>query len=95
MLTDCITILVARPRCPASRIARCTQKQERGRAEKRDVFPRVKFSLAFENSEEPDYVTEKFFQSIDYGAIPIVIGAPNIQVASQICIAVSFSTCSW
>jgi hypothetical protein len=28
-------------------------------------------------------VTEKFFQSIDYGAIPIVIGAPNIQVASS------------
>lgn len=28
-------------------------------------------------------MTEKFFQSIDYGAIPIVIGAPNIQVASS------------
>jgi glycoprotein 3-alpha-L-fucosyltransferase len=44
------------------------------------VFPKVKFSLAFENTEETDYVTEKFFQSIDYGAIPVVIGAPNIQV---------------
>ncbi|KAI0494848.1 hypothetical protein KFK09_024993 [Dendrobium nobile] len=40
---------------------------------------RYKFSLAFENSNEEDYVTEKFFQSLVAGAVPVVIGAPNIQ----------------
>jgi glycoprotein 3-alpha-L-fucosyltransferase len=35
--------------------------------------------LAFENSNVEDYVTEKFFQSLVAGSVPVVIGAPNIQ----------------
>ncbi|XP_072992354.1 glycoprotein 3-alpha-L-fucosyltransferase A-like isoform X3 [Typha latifolia] len=50
-----------------------------GRVDKVDTLKRYKFSLAFENSNEEDYVTEKFFQSLVAGAIPVVIGAPNIQ----------------
>ena len=38
-----------------------------------------KFSLAFENSNEEDFVTEKFFQSLVAGSVPVVIGALNIQ----------------
>uniref|UniRef100_A0A7N0T1S7 Fucosyltransferase n=1 Tax=Kalanchoe fedtschenkoi TaxID=63787 RepID=A0A7N0T1S7_KALFE len=38
-----------------------------------------KFSLAFENSVEEDYVTEKFFQSLIAGSIRMFFGAPNIQ----------------
>ncbi|KAE8706092.1 Glycoprotein 3-alpha-L-fucosyltransferase A [Hibiscus syriacus] len=38
-----------------------------------------KFSLAFENSNEEDYVTEKFFQSLVAGSVPVVVGAPNIE----------------
>lgn len=45
---------------------------------KDDRLPHVKFSLAFENSEEVDYVTEKYFQALNFGAVPVVIGAPNI-----------------
>ncbi|KAJ6395985.1 hypothetical protein OIU77_021103 [Salix suchowensis] len=43
------------------------------------TLKRYKFSLAFENSNEEDYVIEKFFQSLVAGTIPVVIGAPNIQ----------------
>lgn len=35
--------------------------------EKVETLKRYKFSLAFENSNEEDYVTEKFFQSLVAG----------------------------
>ncbi|XP_020683800.1 glycoprotein 3-alpha-L-fucosyltransferase A [Dendrobium catenatum] len=50
-----------------------------GNVDKLETLKRYKFSLAFENSNEDDYVTEKFFQSLVAGAIPVVVGAPNIQ----------------
>ncbi|KNA06667.1 hypothetical protein SOVF_178890 [Spinacia oleracea] len=50
-----------------------------GRVDKVETLKRYRFSLAFENSNEEDYVTEKFFQSLVAGTIPIVVGAPNIQ----------------
>ncbi|KAI3445981.1 hypothetical protein Pfo_002646 [Paulownia fortunei] len=50
-----------------------------GRVDKVETLRRYKFSLAFENSNEEDYVTEKFFQSLVAGTVPVVIGAPNIQ----------------
>lgn len=35
-----------------------------------EALKRYKFSLAFENSNEEDYVTEKFFQSLVAGINP-------------------------
>jgi hypothetical protein len=40
---------------------------------------KYKFSLAFENSRTKDYVSEKFWQSLIMGTVPVVIGAPNIK----------------
>lgn len=50
-----------------------------GRVDKVEALRRYKFSFAFENSNEEDYVTEKFFQSLVAGSVPVVIGAPNIE----------------
>jgi hypothetical protein len=37
------------------------------------------FTLAFENSNTKDYVTEKVYQALVAGTVPIYIGAPNID----------------
>ncbi|KAE9607277.1 putative glycoprotein 3-alpha-L-fucosyltransferase [Lupinus albus] len=50
-----------------------------GRVNKVETLKRYKFSLAFENSNEEDYVTEKYFQSLVAGTVPVVVGAPNIE----------------
>ncbi|KAG7582529.1 Glycosyl transferase family 10 [Arabidopsis suecica] len=50
-----------------------------GSVEKVEALKRYKFSLAFENTNEEDYVTEKFFQSLVAGSVPVVVGAPNIE----------------
>ncbi|CAH8311165.1 unnamed protein product [Eruca vesicaria subsp. sativa] len=50
-----------------------------GAVDKVEALNRYKFSLAFENTNEEDYVTEKFFQSLVAGSVPVVVGAPNIE----------------
>jgi glycoprotein 3-alpha-L-fucosyltransferase len=41
---------------------------------------KYKFHLAFENSKTPDYVTEKYFESIETGTLGVYLGAPNIRM---------------
>ena len=44
-----------------------------------DLLSTHKFSLAFENSETNDYISEKYFGTLVSGSIPVYIGAPNIK----------------
>ena len=50
-----------------------------GRAGKLSVISRYKFTLAFENSICRDYVTEKFFDPLIAGSVPVYLGAPNVD----------------
>mmetsp|Transcript_45560 Transcript_45560/g.143098 ORF Transcript_45560/g.143098 Transcript_45560/m.143098 type:complete len:530 (-) Transcript_45560:21-1610(-) len=41
------------------------------------VISRYKFALAVENTRDVDYVTEKMYEVLQAGAVPIYLGAPN------------------
>jgi len=47
--------------------------------EMRRYIGQYKFFLAFENSNCYDYVTEKFYRTLESCTIPVVMGAPNIK----------------
>jgi hypothetical protein len=38
-----------------------------------------KFYLAIENTREPDYITEKLYQGLRAGSVPVYLGAPNVR----------------
>jgi hypothetical protein len=43
------------------------------------TIARYKFTLAFENSIGTDYVTEKLFQPLIVGSVPVYLGSPNVD----------------
>ncbi len=52
---------------------------DQGRATKLSVLSQYKFNLAYENSIETDYITEKFFDPLLAGCVPVYMGAPNVD----------------
>ncbi|RWL45876.1 MAG: alpha-1,3-fucosyltransferase [Mesorhizobium sp.] len=48
-----------------------------GRQTKLETIGRYRFCLALENSIAPDYVTEKMFDPLEAGTVPVYLGAPN------------------
>jgi alpha(1,3/1,4) fucosyltransferase len=44
-----------------------------------DVLPQFRFALAYENMAAPGYVTEKIIDAIRAGAVPVYLGAPNVE----------------
>jgi hypothetical protein len=52
---------------------------DHGATTKLETIARYKFTLAFENSISQDYVTEKFFEPLIAGSVPVYRGAPNIK----------------
>jgi hypothetical protein len=51
---------------------------DQGSPTKLETIARYRFTLAFENSIAPDYVTEKFYEPLIAGSVPVYLGAPNV-----------------
>lgn len=54
-------------------------EKDTGRQTKLDILANYKFTIAFENAIAKDYVTEKFYDPLIAGSVPIYLGAPNIN----------------
>ena len=54
-------------------------EKDTGHQTKMDTMADYKFTIAFENAIEKDYVTEKFYDPLIAGSVPIYLGAPNID----------------
>lgn len=52
---------------------------DEGPATKLKLISRYRYCLALENTIEPDYVTEKFFQPLLSGSVPVYRGAPDVE----------------
>eukprot|EP00899_Mesostigma_viride_P012653 jgi/Mesvir1/21389/Mv20870-RA.1 len=50
-----------------------------GNGVKKSIFAKYRFCVAFENAIENDYVTEKVFQGLYSGCLPLYWGASNVQ----------------
>lgn len=57
----------------------CRLERDDGRSSKMALYGHYKFVIAFENALAEDYVTEKFYDPLLAGAVPIYFGAPNIE----------------
>jgi len=51
---------------------------DRGAASKMALLSGYRFNLAFENSVCVDYVTEKLYDPLRSGCVPVYLGAPNV-----------------
>jgi hypothetical protein len=55
-----------------------TIANDQGRQSKLATCAQYKFTLAFENAIAPDYVTEKLYDPLVAGSVPVYLGAPNV-----------------
>ena len=53
--------------------------EDRGWNSKVALYSQYKFVIAFENSVLEDYVTEKLYDPLYAGTVPVYLGAPNVE----------------
>jgi len=54
-------------------------QNDKGRETKLELYSKYKFIIAFENAMGDDYVTEKFYDPLLVGSVPVYMGAPNVE----------------
>lgn len=47
--------------------------------QKRETMASYRFALVIENAREPGYITEKLFDAMIAGCVPVYLGAPNVE----------------
>lgn len=52
---------------------------DNGFESKMNIISSYKFTLAFENAISKDYVTEKLYDPLMAGSVPVYMGAPNVE----------------
>lgn len=52
--------------------------EDRDNNDWRSMLSKYKFTLVFEDSIATDFVTERFFESLKAGSVPVYLGAPNV-----------------
>lgn len=57
----------------------CRLEKDKGYISKLEVIKHYKFTIAFENVISPEYVTEKFFDPLIVGSVPVYLGAPDVD----------------
>ena len=60
-------------------IAKQFYSMSKDRAAKKKALSDFKFVISFENVSGKDFVTERFFEPLLAGTVPVYFGAPNIQ----------------
>lgn len=50
-----------------------------GNPSKGEIISQYRFYFSFENSIENDYVSEKVYESLEHGTVPIYLGSPNVR----------------
>lgn len=55
---------------------------DNGYQTKMELMRNYRFTIAFENAIGEDYVTEKFYEPLLSGSVPVYLGAPNINMFS-------------
>lgn len=65
---------VTKAHCNSSGLS-CSEPDKVG-----DALRRYQFYLAFENTCEQGYVTEKVYNALDAGIVPVYLGAPDLDI---------------
>eukprot|EP00026_Physarum_polycephalum_P006161 Phypoly_transcript_06202.p1 GENE.Phypoly_transcript_06202~~Phypoly_transcript_06202.p1 ORF type:complete len:603 (+),score=94.83 Phypoly_transcript_06202:168-1811(+) len=60
-------------------LGKCMRNKNPTSNNKRDMIKNYKFLLSFENSNCNDYVTEKVYDGMYAGVVPVYMGAPNVE----------------
>lgn len=57
----------------------CNVDSDTGRMTKLEMISDYHFYFAFENSNSTDYVSEKMYDGLIAGTVPVYLGAPNVD----------------